>query len=74
VGSTLNAYDSCRFVFQCDRILEENNKYLLDGEIAGETLQFENQDSGFSNTYKKIWLNNLLVVKEIYSSKNLSNI
>jgi hypothetical protein len=58
VGSTLNAYDSCRFVFQCDRILEENNKYLLDGEIAGETLQFEN----------------LLVVKEIYSSKNLSNI
>ena len=74
VGSTLKDNDSCRVVYQWDRILEENSKYLLDGEIAGETLGSENQDSGLSNTYKKIWLNNLLVVEEIYSSKNLNNI
>lgn len=74
VGSTLKEDDSCRVVFQWDRILEENNTYLLDGEIAGETLLSENQDSGVSDTYTKIWLNNLLVVEEIYSSNSLNNI
>ena len=54
VRSTLKEDDSCRVVYQWDRILEENNKYLLNGEIAGETLGSENQDSGLSNTCKKI--------------------
>ncbi|MEI7488206.1 MAG: hypothetical protein WCJ72_12495 [Chryseobacterium sp.] len=74
VGSTLKDNDSCRVVYQWDRILEENSKYLLDGEIAEETLLSENQDSGLSNTCKKIWFNNILVVEEIYSSKSLNNI
>lgn len=74
VGSTLKEYDSCRVVYQWDRILEENNKYLLDGEIAGETIASENQDSVSRNKDKKIWFNKILVVEEIYSSKNLNNI
>ena len=74
MGSTLKEDDSCRVVYQWDRISEENNNYLLDGEIAGETLLSENQDSVARNKYKKIWFNKILVVEEIYSSKNLNNI
>lgn len=77
VGSILKDNDSCRVVYQWDRILEENSKYLLDGEIAGETLETllsENQDSVARNKYKKIWFNKILVVEDIYSSKSLNNI
>ena len=74
VGSTLKEDHSFRVVYQWDRILEENNKYLLDGEIAGETLLSENQDSVSHNKYKKIWFNKILVVEEIRSYKTLNNI